>query len=143
MMNLNDTISAFRCCTLVPPRCSKCPLTEMCKWSLNKDRCKTEVKLSVNHWLKAQEQVVMAGAELTDAELIEEIRKAPIVLKPNVDAVPVVHGRWIDENQDDSLDPRMRCSICTGVESPLLKWRYCPNCGAKMDGERRDEDATD
>lgn len=59
---------------------------------------------------------------------------------PAVDAVPVVHGRWIDENPDDSLDPRMRCSICTGVESPLLKWRYCPNCGAKMDGERRDGD---
>ena len=33
--------------------------------------------------------VVMAGAELTDAELIEKIRKAPIVLKPNVDAIPV------------------------------------------------------
>ena len=46
---------------------------------------------------------------------------------------PVMHGRWIDENPDDSLDPRMRCSICTRVESPLIKWRYCPNCGARMD----------
>lgn len=54
---------------------------------------------------------------------------------PAVDAAPVVHGRWIDENPDDSLDPRMRCSICTGVETPLIKWRYCPNCGAKMDKE--------
>lgn len=54
---------------------------------------------------------------------------------PAVEAVPVVHGRWIDENPDDFLDPRMRCSICTGIESPLLKWRYCPNCGAKMDGD--------
>lgn len=70
-------------------------------------------------------------------------RRYGIKCLPAVDAVPVVHGRWIDENPDDSLDPRMRCSICTGVESPLIKWRYCPNCGAKMDGERRDEDATD
>ena len=54
---------------------------------------------------------------------------------PVVDAMPMAHGRWIDENPDDSLDPRMRCSICTGVESPLIKWRYCPNCGAKMDSE--------
>ena len=54
---------------------------------------------------------------------------------PVVDVVPVIHGRWIDENPDDSLDPRMRCSICTGVECPLIKWRYCPNCGAKMDSE--------
>ena len=66
MMNLNDTISAFRCCTLVPPRCSTCPLTEMCKWSMNKDRCKTEVKLSVNHWLTEQEPRVMTLEELED-----------------------------------------------------------------------------
>ena len=51
---------------------------------------------------------------------------------PAVDAVPVVHGRWIDENPDISLDPRMRCSNCSRVEMPLIKWRYCPNCGAKM-----------
>ena len=57
MMNLNDTISAFRCCTQIPPRCKKCPLTEMCKWNLSRDRCKNEVKLSVNHWLQAQEPV--------------------------------------------------------------------------------------
>ena len=44
--------------------------------------------------LKAQEQMVMAGEELTDAELIEEIRKAPLILKPNVDAVPV---EWLRE----------------------------------------------
>lgn len=67
MMTLNDTISAFRCCTLVPPRCSKCPLTEMCKGSLSKDRCKTEVKLSVNHWLKAQEPRVMTLEEVKSA----------------------------------------------------------------------------
>ena len=65
----------------------------------------------------------------------EEYIKAKIMKQPAVDAVPVVHARWIDENPDDSLDPRMRCSFCTGVESPLIKWRYCPNCGAKMIGE--------
>ena len=63
MMNLNDTISAFRCCTLIPPGCSNCPLTEMCKWSLSKDRCKAEVKLSVNHWLTEQEPRVMTWEE--------------------------------------------------------------------------------
>ena len=52
---------------------------------------------------------------------------------PTVDAVPVVHGFWIDENPDDFLDPRMRCSICRVIASPLIKWRYCPNCGAKME----------
>ena len=54
--------------------------------------------------------------------------------------VDVVHGRWIDENPDDFLDTRMKCSVCTAIESPLVKWRYCPVCGARMDGERRAED---
>lgn len=53
---------------------------------------------------------------------------------PAVDAVLMVHGFWIDENPDDFLDPRMRCSICRVSASPLIKWHYCPNCGAKMDG---------
>jgi len=54
--------------------------------------------------------------------------------------VDVVHGRWIDENPDDFLDTRMKCSVCTAIESPLVKWRYCPVCGARMDGERWDDD---
>lgn len=58
---------------------------------------------------------------------------AAIKSVPTVDAVPVVHGRWIDETPEDYLDPRMRCSICKEIETPLIKWRYCPNCGAKMD----------
>lgn len=83
--------------------------------------------------LKVQETMTIASTELTDVELIEKIREAPIVLKPNADTAQVVHGRWINENLDDFLDPRMRCSICAEIESPLIKWRYCPNCGAKMD----------
>ena len=46
---------------------------------------------------------------------------------------PVVHGHWI--RQDDSFT-RFKCSNpkcgienCSGFEN------YCPNCGAKMDGE--------
>lgn len=54
---------------------------------------------------------------------------------PAVDAVPVVHGKWIDENPDLYLNPRMRCSVCEQVEMPLVGWNYCPNCGAKMDKE--------
>lgn len=60
----------------------------------------------------------------------EEIKKLPIIK-----AAPIMHGRWIDENPDDSLDPRMRCSVCAGIESPLIRWHYCPNCGAKMEND--------
>ena len=45
---------------------------------------------------------------------------------PTVDAAPVVHGRWLEGNS------RQPCSVCRyrGMKS----WKYCPNCGAKMDG---------
>lgn len=43
---------------------------------------------------------------------------------PAVDAVPVVHGRWIDG---------MKCSACGQID--LAKPNYCPNCGAMMRGK--------
>lgn len=43
---------------------------------------------------------------------------------PAVDAVPVVHGRWIEG---------MKCSVCGQID--LAKPNYCCNCGAKMDEE--------
>lgn len=56
---------------------------------------------------------------------------------PTVDAVEVVHGRWIYK-WDAERDPkkyfiRIVCSECnlhTGQRS-----NYCPQCGAKMDGD--------
>ena len=54
--------------------------------------------------------------------------------------VPVVHGRWIpiEEklwNLDVPVVVDWKCSVCnvTGNDD----FDYCPNCGAKMDGERK------
>ena len=66
---------------------------------------------------------------------IEEVDK----LKP-VDAVEVVHGHWI-ETKEGTI-----CSECH--EYPFsdgyfaianYNGDWCPNCGAKMDGEMRNE----
>ena len=56
---------------------------------------------------------------------------------PAADVAPVVHAQWeipifIDGN--DALDPRVKCSECGEVEAALARWKYCPNCGARMDG---------
>ena len=61
----------------------------------------------------------------------EDIEAAPIV-----DAVEVVHGRWIDKGE---------YAVCTecggrsgtqydGVEPIPLMTQFCPNCGCRMDG---------
>lgn len=64
--------------------------------------------------------------------------------QPTVDAEPVRHGHWV-HGKELSRDyignvcvsihyDKCWCSECDyPVEHPL--WMYCPNCGAKMDGE--------
>ena len=58
---------------------------------------------------------------------------------PVVDAVPVVHGRWKLVAWHRGLKV-VECSIC--IKRAYGATDYCPNCGAKMDGERRDEDGS-
>lgn len=55
---------------------------------------------------------------------------------PAVDAAPVVHGRW----KSDYEDVLFSCSVCgtqisTSWDYEDLEWRFCPTCGAKMDGD--------
>ena len=59
---------------------------------------------------------------------------------PTLDVAPVVHGRWTIEC--DNFDCEfMRCSVCgeefyNGDNDTVdMLPNYCPNCGAKMDGD--------
>ena len=60
---------------------------------------------------------------------------------PTVDVVEVRHGEWIDKPTGAYSRMQSWCSACGkhsgigGIESNRHK-PYCPNCGAKMDGER-------
>lgn len=69
---------------------------------------------------------------------------------PTVDAVPVRHGKWIIMSDSDGI--YYCCSLC-GEDLPRViiefnpqfdlfprvksidMTKYCPHCGAKMDGE--------
>ena len=63
--------------------------------------------------------------------------------QPIVDAVEVVHGEWISWEKADNLIPspdRHECSVCHDAAQVLVNGfellsPYCPNCGAKMDGD--------
>lgn len=62
---------------------------------------------------------------------------------PTIDAVPVVRGKWENPSfidPEDNLDPRMKCSECGEVDTPLARWNYCPKCGARMDGDINETD---
>lgn len=57
---------------------------------------------------------------------------------PAADVAPVVHGRWIDAYPGIEPNPMFMYGICSecGFEQGISKYlNYCPNCGAKMDGE--------
>lgn len=60
---------------------------------------------------------------------------------PTIDAVEVVHGKW-EERYIEDANPLFRrrfyCSRC-GNWTTYGKTLYCPNCGAKMDGEKKHE----
>ena len=63
------------------------------------------------------------------AEALEDI--------PTADVVEVRHGRWI---RGDNFYCYYTCTNCRSTmvnhKAPYRKvWKYCPNCGAKMDGK--------
>jgi len=60
--------------------------------------------------------------------------KALINMQPTVDAVPVVHGRWTDKDGGIAT-----CSVCGDRWGVWSVMKYCPNCGARMDGKEGDQ----
>jgi hypothetical protein len=72
------------------------------------------------------ENLYAEGVEAADVSDIDDA--------PTIEAEPVRHGRW---EKADNLKPK--CSVCG--EFHLYSWpdhkkcNYCPNCGAKMDGD--------
>ena len=55
---------------------------------------------------------------------------------PAVDAVPVVHGEWIEKPGMPGCLVRYKCSVCGETEPLAYKFDYCPHCGATMDGKK-------
>jgi len=60
-----------------------------------------------------------------------------LVKRPKVDAVEVVHGRWISPTKINGRSFNIfHCSVCNGVPPGVSEHtKYCSHCGAKMDGD--------
>ena len=51
---------------------------------------------------------------------------------PAADVAPVQHGKWLYGDYYDIGDVCSECDWDSKMTHP--SYRYCPNCGAKMDG---------
>lgn len=75
---------------------------------------------------------------------METLARKCIDAEPTVDVVEVRHGTWLPIIERSSyLDPPFfdtaKCSSCGYVvDVSEMHYKYCPECGAKMD-ERKEE----
>lgn len=88
-----------------------------------------------------KETIENSGCVNHEGEILDCIAYAD-----EIDAVPVVRGEWIAE-QKTAEYCELRCSICdysigetdqfdeTEVKQFSEWYKYCPCCGARMDGE--------
>lgn len=67
--------------------------------------------------------------------------KSMVSCFPAADVAPVVHGRMV-ETERPMRDGKSKvygreCTACKRfTRSPFVdSWNYCPNCGARMDGD--------
>lgn len=58
--------------------------------------------------------------------------------QPTADVQEVRHGRWINESRHMYGPISAQCSVCELFSGTWLRnapYKYCPHCGAKMDGK--------
>lgn len=84
------------------------------------------------------EEFISRGAALADFEACnaESPRWTPqrvktlLLRQPAADVAEVVHGRW--DISKGPLGDMCKCSACGSL--PSLPTKFCPYCGARMDG---------
>ncbi len=93
----------------------------------------------------AERKAQVNGIEYANGILAAACRIEQVVHA--VDAEEVVHGYWVNGNESryQNVSNTLTCSVCgepaTKAFGVSVKSRYCPWCGARMDG-RREEDGT-
>lgn len=74
----------------------------------------------------------------------DKVFVSAIINAPAADVSPVRHGRWVDKPLIKSFKhtniPVVECSacgidFCDIINNHYFMYKYCPNCGAKMDGD--------
>lgn len=97
--------------------------------------CETLVQLIRDkaHSLKREQNLYTSQSARAFDGLAKQIEEMPAA-----DVAEVKHGEWILEREPNGKPYCFHCSICDddfhyiGIK---VAYDYCPNCGAKMDGE--------
>ena len=117
-----DIIKALECCAkkvcIYKDTLKECPYHELCDEFF--EDCTTALAKDAIALVKAQEPNPMPGAGLTDAELMEKVRKAPITLKPAANAIPV---GWIKNRLEAMLRGPASAESCFAVLLLLADWQ--------------------
>lgn len=81
---------------------------------------------------------------MTLAAIKRAIRKTEEI--PTADVRPERHGRWTDTSinlYDGSSERGYQCNVCKDIffveQSEIVYYKFCPHCGAKMDGKEREK----
>ena len=94
---------------------------------------RSELKKVLKRWAEIYRDDITVNAFVGLGVAAGELRKAPAI-----DAVPVVHARWIDLRESHKDIPKIECSNCKTVIIGLES-NFCPKCGARMDSESEEE----
>ena len=52
---------------------------------------------------------------------------------PTVDAVPVVHGHWREDQSGYGFWICSACGFVSEASAADMLYKFCPNCGARLD----------
>ena len=80
----------------------------------------------MSDYIKREDALKAVDAFIGTDPIVERIK-----LIPSADVAPVRHGRWEKEYG------HYKCLLCNCLDD--FADNYCPNCGAKMDGEQDDD----
>lgn len=78
-----------------------------------------------------------------DETRVQRVALSDCKVHPIENNAETKHGEWILEREPNGKPFCFHCSICDndfhyiGIKTA---YNYCPHCGAKMDGERKDEE---
>lgn len=85
----------------------------------------------------------LIDAKRLEANIKEAFLENPVVMgimlrwirkQPTADVAPVVHGRWVTHYRSGTTVSAGYVSTCCDMWNNR-KSNYCPNCGARMDGD--------